>query len=166
MGPYGKDIHASTFGLPETTMYAEMYNSIKPLGPDACFELCDPLIWVCLTRDDPDTCYELTPDAVQRVRLCHRQSRFTRHRGQRRQAGSVRSTKISREIQAGAEGQGRSIAYPPNVSDTAELIVSKTSTTWSSRPLPRTGRPAGWPSPASATTAWWATRPLCRGHRT
>ncbi|KAL4894162.1 alpha/beta-hydrolase [Aspergillus ambiguus] len=45
MGPYGKDNHASTFGLPKTTIYAEMYRRIKPLGPDACFELCEPTIW-------------------------------------------------------------------------------------------------------------------------
>lgn len=46
MGPYGKDIHASVFGLPKTEIYANMYKSIKPLGPDACFELMDPIIWV------------------------------------------------------------------------------------------------------------------------
>lgn len=46
LGPYGKDTHASGFGLPQTPIYAEMYKHIKPLGPDACFELCDPLIWV------------------------------------------------------------------------------------------------------------------------
>jgi predicted acyl esterase len=46
LGPYGKDIHAATFGLPRTPIYAEMYKSIKPLGPDAAFELCDPAIWV------------------------------------------------------------------------------------------------------------------------
>ncbi|RAK76708.1 CocE/NonD family hydrolase [Aspergillus fijiensis CBS 313.89] len=45
MGPYGKDIHASTFGLPKTPIYAEMYKHIKPLGPDAAFELCEPTIW-------------------------------------------------------------------------------------------------------------------------
>ncbi|KAJ4328913.1 hypothetical protein N0V84_000702 [Fusarium piperis] len=45
LGPYGKDIHASVFGLPRTPIYAEMYKHIKPVGPDACFELCDPLIW-------------------------------------------------------------------------------------------------------------------------
>ncbi|KAI8720095.1 PepX-C domain-containing protein [Fusarium sp. LHS14.1] len=45
LGPYGKDTHASGFGLPQTPIYAEMYKHIKPLGPDACFELCDPLIW-------------------------------------------------------------------------------------------------------------------------
>ncbi|KAH7247578.1 Alpha/Beta hydrolase protein [Fusarium redolens] len=45
MGPYGKDIHASTFGLPKTPIYAEMYKKIKPLGPDACFEQAEPLIW-------------------------------------------------------------------------------------------------------------------------
>ncbi|KAI5926503.1 Alpha/Beta hydrolase protein [Camillea tinctor] len=45
LGPYGKDVHASTFGLPRTPIYAEMYKHIKPLGPDACFELCDPLVW-------------------------------------------------------------------------------------------------------------------------
>jgi hypothetical protein len=46
MGPYGKDIHASVFGLPKTPIYAEMYKNIKPLGPDACLELCEPTIWV------------------------------------------------------------------------------------------------------------------------
>ena len=46
MGPYGKDIHASSFGLPHTPIYANMYKQISPLGPDACFELCEPLIWV------------------------------------------------------------------------------------------------------------------------
>ncbi|KAJ5777370.1 alpha/beta-hydrolase [Penicillium odoratum] len=45
MGPYGKDIHASIFGLPKTPIYADMYTNIKPLGPDACFELCEPTIW-------------------------------------------------------------------------------------------------------------------------
>ncbi|CAI7673665.1 unnamed protein product [Penicillium pancosmium] len=45
MGPYGKDIHASVFGLPKTPIYAAMYKNIKPLGPDACFELCEPTIW-------------------------------------------------------------------------------------------------------------------------
>ncbi|RMJ15716.1 hypothetical protein CDV36_004632 [Fusarium kuroshium] len=45
LGSYGKDTHASVFGLPQTPIYAEMYKHIKPLGPDACFELCDPLIW-------------------------------------------------------------------------------------------------------------------------
>ncbi|KAG5791714.1 hypothetical protein H9Q69_009249 [Fusarium xylarioides] len=44
LGPYGKDVHASSFGLPQTQIYAEMYKDIKPLGPDACFELCDPLV--------------------------------------------------------------------------------------------------------------------------
>lgn len=50
MGPYGKDNHAATFGLPQSPIYAEMYKHIKPLGSDACFELCDPSIWV---RDNP-----------------------------------------------------------------------------------------------------------------
>ncbi|KAF5646513.1 acyl esterase [Fusarium tjaetaba] len=45
LGPYGKDVHASSFGLPQTHIYAEMYKHIKPLGPDACFELCEPLVW-------------------------------------------------------------------------------------------------------------------------
>ncbi|KAJ6020293.1 alpha/beta-hydrolase [Penicillium canescens] len=45
MGPYGKDIHASTFGLPKTPIYAEIYKHISPLGPDAVFELCEPTIW-------------------------------------------------------------------------------------------------------------------------
>ncbi len=46
LGPYGKDIHASEFGLPKTDIYANMYKSIKPLGPDACFELPEPMLWV------------------------------------------------------------------------------------------------------------------------
>ncbi|KNG83339.1 hypothetical protein ANOM_008394 [Aspergillus nomiae NRRL 13137] len=45
LGPYGKDIHASRFGLPKTPIYAEMYKHITPLGPDAAFELCEPTIW-------------------------------------------------------------------------------------------------------------------------
>ncbi|KAG9500600.1 hypothetical protein J7337_009082 [Fusarium musae] len=45
LGPYGKEVHASSFGLPQTPIYAEMYKHIKPLGPDACFELCEPLLW-------------------------------------------------------------------------------------------------------------------------
>ncbi|KAL3483127.1 alpha/beta-hydrolase [Aspergillus germanicus] len=44
LGPYGKDEHAATFGLPQTPIYAEMYKQISPLGPDAVFELCEPLI--------------------------------------------------------------------------------------------------------------------------
>ena len=48
LGPYSKDIHASEFGLPKTDIYANMYKSIKPLGPDACFELTDPMLWVSL----------------------------------------------------------------------------------------------------------------------
>ncbi|KAL4912675.1 alpha/beta-hydrolase [Aspergillus aurantiobrunneus] len=45
MGPYGKDIRASTFGLPKTPIYTEMYKHIRPLGADAVFELCEPSIW-------------------------------------------------------------------------------------------------------------------------
>ncbi|CAI7587939.1 unnamed protein product [Penicillium manginii] len=45
MEPYGKDIHASTFGLPNTPIYAEMYKHIKSLGSDSVFELCEPTIW-------------------------------------------------------------------------------------------------------------------------
>ncbi len=46
LGPYGKDIPVMEFGLPRTDMYVNMYKRIKPLGPDACFELLDPLLWV------------------------------------------------------------------------------------------------------------------------
>lgn len=49
-GPYGKDIHVSEFGLPKTDIYANMYKSIKPLGPDACFELMEPLLWVSIPQ--------------------------------------------------------------------------------------------------------------------
>lgn len=56
MGPYGKDIHASEFGLPQTPIYANMYKHIRPLGPDACFELCEPLIWVRVSVDESRTC--------------------------------------------------------------------------------------------------------------
>jgi hypothetical protein len=51
MGPYGKDEHAATFGLPRTPIYAEMYKQISPLGSDAVFELCEPLIWVCFVSN-------------------------------------------------------------------------------------------------------------------
>lgn len=49
LGPYCKDIHASEFGLPKTDIYANMYKSIKPLGPDASFELAEPILWVSVT---------------------------------------------------------------------------------------------------------------------
>ncbi|KAL1960624.1 hypothetical protein VTO42DRAFT_7203 [Malbranchea cinnamomea] len=47
LGAYGKDVHATKFGLPNTPMYSQMFKHIRPLGPDACFELCEPMIWVC-----------------------------------------------------------------------------------------------------------------------
>lgn len=47
MCPYGKDVHASEWGLPQTDMYAKMNSNIKPLGPDAVLEALDPLVWVC-----------------------------------------------------------------------------------------------------------------------
>lgn len=46
VGPYGKDIPVLEFGLPKTDMYVNMYKLIKPLGPDASFELLDPILWV------------------------------------------------------------------------------------------------------------------------
>ena len=46
IGPYGKDIHFSEFGKPQTDMYANMAKTITPLGPDACFETPDPIVWV------------------------------------------------------------------------------------------------------------------------
>lgn len=46
LGPYGKDVYAPEYGLPQTTIYADMYEKVKPLGPNACFELCDPILWV------------------------------------------------------------------------------------------------------------------------
>ena len=46
IGPYGKDIHFAEFGKPETDMYANMAKAITPLGPDACFETPDPIVWV------------------------------------------------------------------------------------------------------------------------
>jgi len=46
LGPYGKDIHSSGFGLPKTDIYANMYKHIHPQGPDSVFELMDPIIWV------------------------------------------------------------------------------------------------------------------------
>ncbi|KAM6506701.1 hypothetical protein FSOLCH5_013676 [Fusarium solani] len=45
VGPYGKDIPVLEFGLPKTDMYVNMYKLIKPLGPDASFELLDPILW-------------------------------------------------------------------------------------------------------------------------
>lgn len=50
LGPYSKDIHALEFGLPKTEIYANMLRNVKPIGPDSCFELADPLIWVWRTR--------------------------------------------------------------------------------------------------------------------
>lgn len=46
MCPYGKDVHALDWGLPQTDMYAKMNMKIKPLGPDAALEALDPLVWV------------------------------------------------------------------------------------------------------------------------
>lgn len=46
LGPYGKDKPASEAGLPATDIYVKMMSKIEQ-GPDACFELADPLIWVC-----------------------------------------------------------------------------------------------------------------------
>lgn len=46
MGPYGKDVHALEWGLPRTDIYSKMNAKIKPLGPDACMEHVDPLLWV------------------------------------------------------------------------------------------------------------------------
>ena len=57
LGPYGKDIHASRFGLPKTPIYAEMYKHITPLGPDAAFELCEPTIWVRIADICDETCF-------------------------------------------------------------------------------------------------------------
>lgn len=46
MCPYGKDVHALEWGLPQTDIYAKMNSKIKNLGPDAAFEALDPLVWV------------------------------------------------------------------------------------------------------------------------
>jgi len=46
MCPYGKDVHALEWGLPQTDMYAKMNSKIKPLGPDAALEALDPFVWV------------------------------------------------------------------------------------------------------------------------
>ncbi|KAH8693586.1 Alpha/Beta hydrolase protein [Talaromyces proteolyticus] len=45
MCPYGKDVHALEWGLPQTDIYAKMNAKIKPVGPDAGFEALDPLLW-------------------------------------------------------------------------------------------------------------------------
>ncbi|KAH7043332.1 Alpha/Beta hydrolase protein [Macrophomina phaseolina] len=45
LGPYGKDVHFAEFGKPQTDMYANMAKAISPLGPDACFEVPDPIVW-------------------------------------------------------------------------------------------------------------------------
>lgn len=47
LGPYGKDIHIDEFGLPATDMYKKMCQDVTPRGPDYCFEVVDPLVWVC-----------------------------------------------------------------------------------------------------------------------
>jgi len=46
LGPYGKDIHSSKFGLPKADIYSNMYKNIQPQGPDSVFETADPIIWV------------------------------------------------------------------------------------------------------------------------
>ena len=46
MCPYGKDVHALEWGLPQTDIYAKMNSKIKPLGPDAALEALDPVVWV------------------------------------------------------------------------------------------------------------------------
>lgn len=46
MGPYGKDIPVLEFGAPKTDIYIRMLRNVSPIGPDACFELADPMIWV------------------------------------------------------------------------------------------------------------------------
>lgn len=46
MGVHGKDVHPLQFGQPHTSIYTDMYENIKPLGPHACFELVDPIVWV------------------------------------------------------------------------------------------------------------------------
>ncbi|KAK4501153.1 hypothetical protein PRZ48_006959 [Zasmidium cellare] len=45
MCPYGKDVHALEWGLPQTDIYAKMNAKIEPLGPDAALEALDPLVW-------------------------------------------------------------------------------------------------------------------------
>jgi hypothetical protein len=50
LGPYGKDVRALEFGLPKTDIYAKMLRNVKPIGPDSCFELADPLVWVMSTQ--------------------------------------------------------------------------------------------------------------------
>ena len=55
IGPYGKDIHFAEFGKPETDMYANMAKAITPLGPDACFETPDPIVWVSALVDRETT---------------------------------------------------------------------------------------------------------------
>jgi predicted acyl esterase len=46
LGPYGKDIFFEDFGRQHTDMYSNMAQAITPLGPDACFECPDPIVWV------------------------------------------------------------------------------------------------------------------------
>jgi hypothetical protein len=46
LGPYGKDINSSVFGLPRTDIYTEMYKNIEPKGEDSVFEVVDPILWV------------------------------------------------------------------------------------------------------------------------
>lgn len=79
MGPHGKDIHPLQFGQPNTSIYTDMFQKIKPLGPHACFELMDPLIWVGLSW----TLRSFAADqswVVEGVRLCDCAGRHARYR--------------------------------------------------------------------------------------
>jgi len=46
VGPYGKDVPSTVFGLPKTPIYANMYKAIEPKSEDSVFEVVDPIVWV------------------------------------------------------------------------------------------------------------------------
>jgi hypothetical protein len=97
LAPYGKDVPVFKFGLPRTPIYVDMYSKIKPLGPHACFELLDPLIWVSqhqyLLRQG-FICSKLTLRLDQGLWVCPVESRCTWRWWKPRASGSFRLEEV------------------------------------------------------------------------
>lgn len=51
LGPYGKDVSSSVFGLPKTDIYSNMYKGIQPKSEDSVFEVVDPIVWVSCSQE-------------------------------------------------------------------------------------------------------------------
>ncbi|KAF1980313.1 alpha/beta-hydrolase [Bimuria novae-zelandiae CBS 107.79] len=84
LGPYGKDIHFSEFGLPHTDMYSNMAKAISHfVTADACFETPDPIIWCkehgyalvrCDVRGSGGSLGVLDPFGIGRTELINHES--------------------------------------------------------------------------------------------